>query len=118
MIAILLALCLDPSCATLDPTDDALAWDYDGPVTTFEIMREGESEPCLIVAPELRSITVWATSCVAPSSEARLYARACNGPDNCGGFVGESVTYLPTMCIEGSVEVPCFEGAPLRTPPR
>lgn len=117
MLWLLLTACLIPACATLDPTDDKLAWDYDGPVTTFEIFRTDSEEPCLIVAPELREIEIWGTSCVEPREEARLYARACNGLDNCGGFVGEPVTYLPTMCIEGAIEVPCWEGAPLRATP-
>lgn len=115
MIALLLTLCLDPSCATLDPRDDALAWDHDGVgVTTFEVYREGEEMPCLIVSPELREVEIWGTSCVEPREEARLLVRACNDLDNCGGNSDAPVTFLPTMCIEGAVEVPCWPGAPLR----
>lgn len=116
MLALLLALCLSPSCATLDPTDDALAWDAAARANTYEVSRSDETEPCMIVNGALTEIGIWATPCVAPDGDAVLTVRACN-ESGCGGVSG-AVTFLPTMCIEGAREVPCWDGAPLRTPPR
>lgn len=116
MIWLLLA-CLDPSCATLTPEDDGLLWTPVENADTCEVYREeSPEEPCLTVPGNAGEAQIWGSSCIAPREEAKLYVRCCNSA-GCGGSDGP-VTFIPYLCIEGSQEVPCWDGAPDRLPNR
>lgn len=115
--------------------DPVVEWGLDeagGPAAPgqYEVWREGDVQACDVVPPAQTFLDVFASNCIIPNGEHRLYVRACNALGVCGQFGGPVgfLTYAcarTTACVYSAdddarndscpaCEDACYAGAPRR----
>jgi len=99
--------------------DEAFCFDNPGDddIVYYQIWEARTARFCAIsfeVQQPTICVQMAGSECIAHNDTAVVTVRACDALQ-CGPF-SEPVEYLPWVCIEGSTEVPCYEGAWCRLP--